>query len=84
MAHSSDCWNGEIRTSFGWVECVGRADRSADDLQVHSKATKVDLTAIRRIEPPEQRAYAKVTAGEKVNGKKLKSDAGACWRTSRT
>jgi glycyl-tRNA synthetase len=78
MAHySSDCWDGEIRLSFGWVECVGHADRSAYDLQVHSKATKVDLTAIRRVEPPEERVYAKVTADKKVMGKKLKSDAGA-------
>lgn len=29
----------------GWVECVGHADRSAYDLQVHTKATKVELVA---------------------------------------
>ena len=40
MAHySSDCWDAEIETSHGWVECVGIADRSAFDLTAHSKAT---------------------------------------------
>jgi len=40
MAHySQDCWDCEIETSYGWVECVGIADRSAFDLNAHSKAT---------------------------------------------
>ena len=35
MAHyASDCWDAEIHTSYGWVECVGHADRSAYDLKV--------------------------------------------------
>ncbi|BHF76500.1 hypothetical protein SprV_0501959800 [Sparganum proliferum] len=33
MAHyTRDCWNVECRTSYGWVECIGRADRSCYDL----------------------------------------------------
>ena len=29
MAHyATDCWDAEILTSYGWVECVGCADRS--------------------------------------------------------
>ena len=29
MAHyACDCWDAEILTSYGWVECVGCADRS--------------------------------------------------------
>lgn len=44
MAHyASDCWDAEIHTSYGWIECVGCADRSAYDLTVHSKKTKRDL-----------------------------------------
>ena len=40
MAHyASDCWDAEILTSYGWVEAVGCADRSAFDLRNHSKAT---------------------------------------------
>ena len=40
MAHyACDCWDAELLTSYGWVECVGCADRSAYDLSQHSKAT---------------------------------------------
>jgi len=46
MAHyAADCWDAEIQTSYGWVECVGIADRSAFDLSAHSGATKQPLTA---------------------------------------
>jgi len=44
MAHyATDCWDCELLTSYGWIECVGCADRSAYDLSVHSKATKQPL-----------------------------------------
>lgn len=37
MAHyAEDCWDCEIETSYGWVECVGLADRAAFDLKVGS------------------------------------------------
>lgn len=46
MAHyACDCWDAELLTSYGWVECVGCADRSAFDLRQHSKATGVSLVA---------------------------------------
>lgn len=35
MAHyAEDCWDAEVKCSYGWVECVGLADRSAYDLRV--------------------------------------------------
>lgn len=46
MAHyAQDCWDAEIKSSYGWIECVGHADRSAYDLEVHSKVSKRDLSA---------------------------------------
>lgn len=40
MAHyAKDCWDAELLTSYGWIECVGCADRSAYDLTVHAKRT---------------------------------------------
>lgn len=37
MAHySADCWDAEIESSYGWIECVGIADRSAYDLHAHA------------------------------------------------
>ncbi|KAG4305030.1 hypothetical protein PORY_001705 [Pneumocystis oryctolagi] len=44
MAHyASDCWDAELLTSYGWIECVGCADRAAYDLMVHSDKTKEKL-----------------------------------------
>ncbi|KAI9719122.1 MAG: Glycine--tRNA ligase 1, mitochondrial [Candelaria pacifica] len=44
MAHyAADCWDAELFTSYGWIECVGCADRSAYDLSVHSKKTGAPL-----------------------------------------
>lgn len=35
MAHyAQDCWDAEVECSYGWVECVGLADRAAYDLDV--------------------------------------------------
>ncbi|CAN9260295.1 unnamed protein product [Alternaria alternata] len=44
MAHyAADCWDAELLTSYGWIECVGCADRSAYDLSVHMKKTGAPL-----------------------------------------
>ncbi|CAM9263679.1 unnamed protein product, partial [Heterosigma akashiwo] len=46
MAHyAADCWDMEIETSYGWVECVGHADRACYDLKVHSERTNVAMEA---------------------------------------
>lgn len=46
MAHyAQDCWDAELLTSYGWVECVGIADRSAYDLTQHSKGSGKELSA---------------------------------------
>lgn len=45
MAHyASDCWDLEVNCSYGWVECAGLADRSAYDLENHSKKSGTELT----------------------------------------
>ena len=42
MAHyAEDCWDAEVETSYGWVECAGLADRSAYDLRAHTSMSKV-------------------------------------------
>ncbi|PYH40649.1 glycine--tRNA ligase [Aspergillus saccharolyticus JOP 1030-1] len=44
MAHyAADCWDAELQTSYGWIECVGCADRSAYDLTVHKNKTGAPL-----------------------------------------
>ncbi len=53
MAHyAADCWDAELQTSYGWVECVGCADRSAYDLTVHAKKTGAPLMVRERLAEP--------------------------------
>jgi len=53
MAHyACDCWDAEIETCYGWLECVGIADRSCFDLNAHAKAAKVDLAFREKLDQP--------------------------------
>ncbi|KAL4342970.1 hypothetical protein HN51_061281 [Arachis hypogaea] len=53
MAHyAADCWDAEIECSYGWIEYVGIADRSAYDLRAHSDKSGVPLVAHEKISEP--------------------------------
>jgi len=53
MAHyASDCWDVEIKMSYGWIECVGHADRACYDLDQHAKATGALMTAAEMLPEP--------------------------------
>ncbi len=54
LAHyAQECWDAELYSErFGWVECVGIADRSAYDLDSHVKASGNDMYAQRKYEKP--------------------------------
>lgn len=53
MAHyATDCWDMEIHMSYGWIECVGHADRACYDLEVHSKKTNVSMCAAQLLKEP--------------------------------
>ena len=53
VAHyAAGCWDAECLTSYGWLECVGCADRSGYDLTAHSRATAAKLTAERQLPAP--------------------------------
>lgn len=74
MAHyAKDCWDAEIETSYGWVECVGHADRDAFDLNAHSKETKVSLTASRQIEPV-LKTFTIINLNKQLLGKTFKQE----------
>jgi glycyl-tRNA synthetase len=76
MAHyASDCWDAEIETSYGWVECVGHAMRDAFDLTKHSEKTKVELVAARPLEKPITVKSIKITIEKPKMGKAFKKDA---------
>lgn len=56
MAHyASDCWDLEVLTSYGWVECVGLADRAAYDLNAHTRGSGEKLFASRVLPTPVSR-----------------------------
>merc|ERR1719319_1878537 len=62
MAHyACDCWDAELLTSYGWVECVGCADRSAYDLTQHSTATGVRLCAEKKLPAPVTKDVTELT-----------------------
>jgi glycyl-tRNA synthetase len=75
MAHyAQDCWDAEIFCSYGWIECVGLADRSAFDLDAHSKASKVDLQAYELYDEPIEETFFEVKMNKQILGKAFKKD----------
>ncbi|OIW33404.1 glycyl-tRNA synthetase-like protein [Coniochaeta ligniaria NRRL 30616] len=78
MAHyACDCWDAELLTSSGWVECVGCADRSAYDLTVHAKKTGAPLIVRERLEVPKVIEEWTVELEKKKFGPHFKKDGKA-------
>ncbi|KZS14907.1 Glycine--tRNA ligase [Daphnia magna] len=76
MAHyACDCWDAECLTSYGWVECVGCADRSAYDLSQHTKSTGVRLVAEKKLPEPKTIDVVEVVAIKGTVGKSFKKEA---------
>ncbi|XP_053203910.1 glycine--tRNA ligase-like [Panonychus citri] len=76
MAHyACDCWDAECLTSYGWVECVGCADRSCYDLTQHSKATGVKLVAEKNLTEPMTVDVVECVPNRAMIGKNYKADA---------
>jgi glycyl-tRNA synthetase len=76
MAHyACDCWDAECLTSYGWIECVGCADRSAYDLTQHTNATGVKLAAEKKLPAPKQVEVTEVVPNNKALGQAFKKDA---------
>ncbi len=77
MAHyAADCWDAEAKTSFGWVELVGIADRTCYDLEGHIKYSKQDLRAFEKFQESVETEVWRIVAKPEVLGPKFKSDAG--------
>lgn len=75
MAHyAADCWDAELLTSYGWIECVGCADRSAYDLTVHSKKTGAPLCVRETRSEPLKIEEWMVDLDKKKFGPKFKKD----------
>ncbi|KAK9464780.1 hypothetical protein V1512DRAFT_229906 [Lipomyces arxii] len=78
MAHyAADCWDAELETSYGWIECVGCADRSAYDLTVHSARTNEKLVVRQTLAEPLKVEAFEVELDKKKFGPKFKKDGKA-------
>ncbi|RWA10170.1 hypothetical protein EKO27_g4931 [Xylaria grammica] len=79
MAHyACDCWDAELLTSYGWIECVGCADRSAYDLTVHSKFTGTPLVVKEALRTgPVKVERWQASLDKKLVGPRFKRDAKA-------
>ena len=77
MAHyACDCWDAECKTTYGWVECVGCADRSCYDLTQHTKFSGVLLAAERQLDAPKKISVTESQAFANVMGKVFGKDTG--------
>lgn len=75
MAHyACDCWDAELQTSYGWIECVGCADRSAYDLTVHKDKTGAPLIVREKLEQPKVEQLWMVEVDKKKFGPQFKKD----------
>jgi glycyl-tRNA synthetase len=82
MAHyACDCWDAELLTSYGWIECVGCADRSAYDLTVHMRRTKDKLIVREQLPEPKTVTEWQAKFDKKALGKTFRSTAKAIEET---
>ncbi|KAJ9550120.1 hypothetical protein OSB04_014165 [Centaurea solstitialis] len=69
MAHyAADCWDAEIESSYGWIECVGIADRSAYDLRAHTDKSGIALVAQEKFAEPKEVEKLVITPVKKELG----------------
>jgi len=76
MAHyAQDCWDAEALTSFGWIELVGIADRSAYDLTRHAQHSRTDLTAFKPYDEPRIEKHTRIIPDLKALGPMFRGDS---------
>ncbi|KAJ3227478.1 Glycine--tRNA ligase 1, mitochondrial [Clydaea vesicula] len=76
MAHyACDCWDAEIESSYGWIESVGCADRSAFDLTCHSKKTGEKLVVREALTKPIIKDCLVLEFNKKVLGPAFRKNA---------
>ena len=78
LAHyATECWDAELFSErFGWIECVGIADRSAYDLRSHIDSSGTDMYAQRKFDEPKIVNAKKIVPKMNVMGPLFKNKAG--------
>jgi glycyl-tRNA synthetase len=78
LAHyANDCWDAECLTSYGWMECVGIADRGNYDLTCHSTGSKKPLYAYELLSEPIIKQCQRIVPNKSLIGKTFKAEAPA-------
>ncbi|CAF0830026.1 unnamed protein product [Rotaria sordida] len=76
MSHyACDCWDAECKISYGWIECVGCADRSCYDLTQHIKFSDQRLVAERPLSIPKQIQVGEKRLNCKMIGQLFRKDS---------
>jgi len=83
LAHyATECWDAELFSErFGWIECVGIADRSAYDLKSHIDSSGNDMYALRKFEKTRTIDVIKVIPDMGKLGPLYKNKAGMIKKT---
>lgn len=69
LAHYAiDCWDCEIESSYGWIECAGIADRGNYDLTQHERESGESLKITIKYDNPIVKSVKKYKPVEKVLG----------------
>jgi glycyl-tRNA synthetase len=78
MAHyASDCWDCEIHGEYGWIECVGIANRTCHDLESHESFSGTNLLrAWRQFEAPRNVSKEVLSPNGSVIGPIFRQQAG--------
>jgi len=78
MAHyASDCWDCEIHGEYGWIECVGIANRTCHDLESHEAYSGTNLLrAWRQFESPRKVSKEVLSPNGSVIGPIFRQKAG--------
>lgn len=78
LAHyAEECWDAELFSDrFGWIECVGIADRSAYDLKSHIEKSSTDMHAIRKFDKPKILVKNRIVPNMEKLGPLFKKQAG--------
>ncbi len=78
MAHyAKDCWDLELETSLGWIECAGIADRGAYDLTRHQEFSGADMSVFVAFDEPKTVEVDAFAPDFRALGPKFRGEAAA-------
>ncbi|KII69929.1 Glycine--tRNA ligase [Thelohanellus kitauei] len=73
--YACDCWDCEIHSYHGWVECVGIADRTCFDLAQHEQHSGQNMKFSEHLTTPIKTIVPNVVLNKSIIGKEFRSDA---------